>query len=121
MSLAPIARTRCLTITYGAFAYHSPVTIARVYGFRPQTLLIQEVNQIKHQVLETPQSLIWNVLVSLSPCNRNLGDTFDDWAKPWSKFTTPIILAVVVAFFDLTSRGNLVIILHVRFRALWYR
>ena len=82
MPLAPVARTRCLAVTCRTSAFLRTVTVTGVYSFRPQTLLVQEVDKIQHQMLETPQSLIWNLVESLGPGNRNLGDIFDDGTKP---------------------------------------
>jgi hypothetical protein len=105
------------------------VTVTGVYGFRSQTLLVQEVDKIQHQMLETPQSLIWNLVASLGLGNRNVGDTFEDGTKPWSKLATPIVLALSAApsaalsaaLSDLTNLGNVAVIAVILVSALWDR
>src|SRR5947207_2877043 len=125
MPRVPLARTRCLAVTCRTSAFCRTVTVTGIYGFRPQTLPVQEMDKIQHQMLETPQSLIWNLMASLGLGNCNVGDCFDDGTKPWSKLATPVVLALFAApsaaLSGLTNLGNAAAIAVILVSALWDR
>lgn len=50
--------------------------------FRTQAFLVQDVDQVEQQMLQSPQPLIWNPVAPAVFCFRNLDDVLQYWTKP---------------------------------------